>query len=92
MTQPLDRRPVREKASPWPFVGMSGLAAELFLYGASVLFLPWWGVALLVVVWLVLLLVGLRWFSTRPRRMVVLPAVGFVVWLGAVALAVMAAG
>ena len=50
------------------------------------------GLALLVVLWLVLLLVGLRWFTAHPRRTVVLPVVGFVVWLGAVALAVAAAG
>ena len=84
----LGRRPVRPKASPWPFVGMTGLAALLFLDGASVLFLPWWGVGLLVLAWLALFVTGLRWFTRRPVATALLPLAGLLVWLVAVALAV----
>ena len=59
---PTDRAPV----SPWPFVGMAGMACALFLYGASVLFVPWWAVALLVVAWLALFVVACAWWTLHP--------------------------
>jgi hypothetical protein len=75
------------RASPWPFVGIGGLACLLFLYGASALFLPWWALLILALVWLLLVLRATRWFTPRPVATAVLPAVGLVVWLVAVALA-----
>ena len=38
--------------SAWPFVGMSLMAADFFLYAASGLVAPAWAVAALLVVWL----------------------------------------
>jgi hypothetical protein len=55
---------VQTKASPWPFVGMAGMACVFFLYAASWLFAPWWGVVLLLVVWALLLVVACA--SCRP--------------------------
>jgi hypothetical protein len=78
---------LRAKASPWPFVGMSGLAALLFLYLASGAFLPWWGVVLLTLLWLVLFAVGCRWFTLKPRGVVLLPMAGLMVFFGAVLVA-----
>ncbi|HET8559307.1 MAG TPA: hypothetical protein VFL69_02190 [Marmoricola sp.] len=80
--------PLRPKATPGPFVAMGALACLFFLYGASAVFLPWWGVTLLYLLWLVLLVQAARWFTPRPRRILVVPAIGFLAWLLAWALAV----
>jgi hypothetical protein len=79
----------RPNASPWPFVGVGALVCLGFLYGASILFLPWWGVTLLVLLWLFLLARGLRWFTSRPRGTVALAGVGVAAWLVALLLAVL---
>lgn len=70
-----------QKISPWPFVGIGGLACLFFLYAASILFWPWWVVAVLLLVWLVLQLIGFRWFTPRPVATAWLPLVGVAVYL-----------
>jgi hypothetical protein len=55
------------KASPWPFVGMAGMACTFFLYAASGLVAPWWAVVLLLVVWVLLLVVACAWWTPHPR-------------------------
>lgn len=77
--------PRRPDADPWPFVGIGGLAALAFIYGASVLVLPGWLVACLCLFWVVLFLRALRTFTPRPRETALLPLIGFVVWIGCVA-------
>ncbi|WP_244962943.1 hypothetical protein [Nocardioides dongkuii] len=80
-------RPYNPNAtSPWPFVGMAGLASVLFLYGASVLLVPWYAVAGLVVLWVVLFVQACRWWTPRPVGVAVLPAVAVAVWVGVVLL------
>ena len=74
------------KASPWPFVGMTGLACALFLYAASVLFAPWWVVTLLILAWLGLLLLAAAWWTPHPTRLPWVAVAAFVLWAGAVAL------
>ncbi len=66
------------------FVGITGLACVLFLdLGvASVLGVGW--TVGLCVLWLVLLLVGVRLFMTKPRVVMALPLVGLVAWLAAI--------
>lgn len=78
---------MREQASPWPFVGMAGLAGALFLYVASVLFLPWWGVLLLVVIWAGLFVVACAWWTPRPTWVPAVAVVALLVWVAAVAVA-----
>jgi hypothetical protein len=73
-------RPRLKKASPWPFVGMAGMAVAFFLYAASGLVAPWWGVAVLMFVWLALFVRGLRWWSTHPVRLLLLPVAAIVFW------------
>ena len=66
------------------FVGVTGLACVLFLdLGAAPLLGVGWTVGLCVL-WLVLLLVGIRRFMTSPRVVLALPVVGLVAWLVAV--------
>lgn len=74
-------------ASPWPFIGMGGLASVLFLYGAGGLIAPWWVVVLLLVVWVLLFVQACRWWTPHPTWVPVLPVVAVVLWF-----AVMVAG
>ena len=74
-----------EKVSPWPFVGMGGLACLFFLYAASATFWPWWVVTLLLLVWAVLMLIGFRWFTPRPRGTALLPLVGLALYAAVLA-------
>jgi hypothetical protein len=66
------------------FVGMGGLACLLFLDLGTARLVPWWVTTALVVLWLVLLGLGMRWFEPHPRRVPWLVVLGFCVWLGAV--------
>lgn len=56
--------------SPWPYAGMVLMASSFFLYGASLLVAPWWGVLLLVLVWLVLFGLCCAWWTPHPKRLV----------------------
>ena len=71
------------KASPWPFVGMVGMAAAFFLYAASGLVVPWWGLTLLIFVWLVLFVTACRWWTPHPKRLLLLPVVAVLFWFAA---------
>ena len=66
------------------FVGMAGMASVLFLVLASGLVAPAWAVALLTVVWLVLFVIGTRWFMHHPWRVAALPVVMVLVWVATV--------
>ena len=46
---------------------MAGMACAFFLYAASGLVAPWWGVVLLLLVWLVLFVVACAWWTPHPR-------------------------
>jgi hypothetical protein len=74
----------REQVPAAPFVAMAGTVACLFMYAASGLLVPWWVVALLLVVWVVLFALNCAWFVRRPRRTLVLPVVAIVVWAATV--------
>ncbi|GAB2859850.1 hypothetical protein [Nocardioides pacificus] len=72
-------------ASPWPFVGMGGLACMFFVYAASGAIAPWWGVTGLLLLWVVLLALGARWWTPHPHWVAALPAVALLVWIVAIA-------
>lgn len=72
------RRP--DDPSPWSFAGLAGLVSALFLYGAGGLLAPWWVVVLLLVAWVVLFVQACRWFTSRPRGVVVLAGAAVVLW------------
>lgn len=72
------------KASPWPFVGMIGMACVAFLIGASVLATPWFVVVGLSLLWAVALFVALVWWSLHPTWLPWLPVGLTVVWIGTV--------
>ena len=69
-----------QKTSPWPFVGMSGMACAFFLYAASGLVAPWWGVTILMILWLVMFVVGCTWWTPHPKRLLFLPVIAVALW------------
>jgi hypothetical protein len=77
-------QPVRPVVSPWPFVGMVGMAATFFPYAASGLVAPPYGVVVLMVVWVVFLVVACRWWTRHPRLVPVVPLVAIAVLFAAV--------
>jgi len=61
-----------------------GLAAHLvmgFYYAVSGLLAPLWAVAGLLVIWVILLVVGLRLRNRRPWWMLAVPVADLVIWL-----------
>ncbi|WP_140404052.1 MULTISPECIES: hypothetical protein [unclassified Nocardioides] len=74
----------RADVSPWPFVGMAGMACAFFLYAASGLLAPWWAVVGLLVVWVLLLVVALAWWSLHPRWVPGLAVAAVVFWFAVV--------
>jgi hypothetical protein len=76
--------PALRKASPWPFVGMVGMAAAFFLYAASGLVAPLWALTVLMFVWLVLFVTACRWWTPHPKRLPILSVVAVVFWFLAV--------
>ena len=77
---------VREPISPWPVAGLVGMACVAFLVAVTVgpLGVPWWAVLGLAVVWLVALVQSLRWFTRRPRTVVLLPVLVALVWFATI--------
>jgi hypothetical protein len=74
------RRLQLDRSGPW--IAVVGLCMVLWCSVSTGLFAPWWGVAVLLVVWGSLLLVGFRWWTPHPVRLAVLPVVSLVVWFG----------
>ena len=69
-----------EQLSPWPYVGMAGLASAFLLYAASGLAAPWWGALGMMLVWMGFFALGLIWWDRHPVRLVLLPVAAFVLW------------
>lgn len=74
-----------EQSGSW--IGMSGIAVALFLYGYSAFALPGWvNSALLPLVWLVFFALGCAWFVRHPYRVLTLPVLAIGVWFAAILL------
>jgi len=78
--------PQGHKASPWPFLAMIGMAGCFFLYAVSGLLAPWYGVALLLAIWVVLFVVACRWWTPHPKRTLLLPLIAVALWFGVLTL------
>jgi hypothetical protein len=81
---PSPRRGTR--VSPWPFVGMVGMACAFFLDAASGLLAPWWAVVVLLVVWVALFVVAVAWWSLHPRWVPGVAVVAIVLWFAVMVL------
>ncbi len=84
MTRPGRRPRGRPDVSPWPFVGMAGMACAFFLYAASGLVAPWWAVVVLMAVWVALFVVACAWWSLHPRWVPGLAVFAVVLWFASV--------
>lgn len=63
------------------FVGMTGLACVLFIdLGSATQLGAGWTIGLCVL-WLVLLVIGIRCFMTQPSVVLLLPLVGLAAWV-----------
>jgi hypothetical protein len=70
-----------ERSGSW--IGMSGMAVAFFLYAYSAVVVTDVVTAVLLpAFWIALLLLGFRWFMSRPYRVLVLPVVAIGVWFG----------
>ena len=77
-------RPDLARSGSW--IGMSGLAVAVFLYGYTAIVLPGLLFTLLMpALWLVLLVLGCRWFGCHPYRVLVLPVLALGIWFAVVA-------
>ena len=64
-----------------PFFAVGGLAVALFLYAYVAIAMPSLvNTVVLPLVWLVLLVLSLRWFTRRPTAAMALPVVAVAVW------------
>ena len=68
--------------SPWPFVGMAGMACVFFLYAASGLLAPWWAVVVLLVIWALLLFLATAWWKLHPTWVPGIPVFAVALWFG----------
>lgn len=75
-----------EQISPWPFVGMVGMACVFFVYAATpvVVDAPWWAVVALLLVWAAALVQAVRWFTPRPVALALLPVGLAALWFAVV--------
>jgi len=74
------RRLQLDRSGPW--IAVVGLCMVLWCSVSTGLFAPWWGVAiafalLIPQIWLVA-----KWARPHPRRTIVVPVAGLLVWAG----------
>lgn len=62
------------------WIGITGMVAVLWIYGASGLVGPDWLPIPLVAVWIVLFVLACRWFTARPYAALALPVVALLGW------------
>jgi hypothetical protein len=77
-------RPVADESSravsPVPFVGMVLIVSSFFLYAASGVVAPWWGITIMLVVWLAQFALCCAWWTRHPRRLVVIGITSYPLW------------
>lgn len=66
------------RSGPW--IGAAGMFCLLWLCLASVLLAPWWGVALMLLMWALVGLLVLGWARLHPALSAITPLVGLVGW------------
>lgn len=79
-----------ERSGPW--VGVVGLVVMLWLVISTVVYAPWWGVVLHLVVLACFVPVLRRWIRDRPALAPVVPVMALVAWVAVNALGVLALG
>jgi len=69
------------------FIGMCLLACTPFLIFASIPTYGWWAAIAMFVVWTLFVVQGTRWFLPKPRGVIGLGVVAFLIWLAVVLVA-----
>lgn len=67
-------------------LAMAALLVIGFFYVSAGLVAPLWAVILLVIIWVALVVVGIRWFRRHPLRVLALPLVAVIIWFGVITL------
>ena len=72
-------KPDLEQSGSW--IGMAGIAVAFFLYGYSAFVVrDVLTIVVLPLFWLLILVLGCRWFMTHPYRVLALPLAAIGVW------------
>ncbi|MGA9101114.1 hypothetical protein [Aeromicrobium sp.] len=79
-----------ERSGPW--IGVAGLFVMLWLVISTVLYAPWWGVLLHVVVLAAFVPLLRSWARTNPVWCTWVPGLAFIAWLGVNAVGVLLLG
>lgn len=67
-------------------LALAALAVIGVFYAASGLVAPLWAVIMLMIVWVLFVVLGIRWFRRRPLWVLSLPAVAVLVWFAVLTL------
>jgi hypothetical protein len=65
-------------------VGVAGMVLALWFYLASGLVAPPWAVGVLLAIWVLMLVLCIRWFRRRPFVVLAMPLVAAAVWLAVI--------
>jgi hypothetical protein len=68
-----------ERSGPW--IGVAGLFVMLWLVISTVLYAPWWGIVLHLVVLASFIPLLQSWARTNPARCIWVPALAFAAWV-----------
>ncbi len=63
-------------------LGIALMLGTLPFYLASGLVAPLWAIVVLLMVWIALFLLGIRWFRRHPFWVIGLPVVAVAIWFG----------
>lgn len=70
-----------------PFIAVGGMSVAFFLYAYTAVALPGLVSSLVLpLLWVVLLVVALRWFTRRPKASMLVPVVAVAMWFAVVLL------
>ncbi|MFC7488215.1 hypothetical protein ACOCJ7_17360 [Knoellia sp. CPCC 206453] len=67
-------------------LGVLGLIAALPFYVSSGLVAPLWAIIVLLLIWAVLAVCSVRWFTRRPWVVLLLPLIAAAVWFATLSL------
>lgn len=70
------------RSGPW--IGYGGLCL-LWLVIASGLFAPWWGIVVMVAMWLIAMTLAVGWTRPHPAWVAYVPLLGLAAWTALVA-------
>lgn len=68
-----------QRSGPW--IGAGGLFVMLWLVVSTVLYAPWWGIALHLVVLVAFIPLLRRWSREDPPRAALVPLLAFGAWV-----------